>query len=205
MAWNSTYASAPRISPTIMYSGRSRSAARSRSYMSTAPAALAPAAAVSPPKPSRVQPGIQLGCGRFSSRVSSMLTIFCCHGRKSEQAFSDVVLPEAVPPTNSIDIPYCIASQKNAICIDEKVLNSSRSIGVNGSSRNRRMVNVEPLVETSRPRVMTMREPSISVASSSGSAIEMCLPQRCASRIMYRSSSSSSGQTMLVRSDSKRR
>ena len=41
---------------------------------------------------------------------------------------TDVVLPEAVPPTNNIDIPYCIANQKNAICIDENVLNSNKSI-----------------------------------------------------------------------------
>ena len=146
--------------------------------MSTSPGAFWPEPPASPPKPCLVQPGIQLGCGKFNSLVSSMLTILCCHGRKREQAFRDVVFPDAVPPTNSIDIPYCIAIQKKAICMDEKVLNSNKSTGVKGSSLKRRMVNVEPLVETSLPRVITIREPSINVASNSGSAIEMCLPQR---------------------------
>ena len=146
--------------------------------MSTSPAAFSPLPADSPPKPCLVQPGIQLGCGKFNSRVSSILTILCCHGRKSEQAFREVVLPDAVPPTNNIDIPYCIANQKNAICIDENVLNSSKSTGVKGSSLKRRIVNVEPLVDTSLPRVMTIREPSIKVASRSGSAMEICFPQR---------------------------
>ena len=41
-----------------------------------------------------------------------------------------------------------------------------------------RIVKVEPLVETSLPRVIIIREPSIKVASRSGSAIEICLPQR---------------------------
>ena len=146
--------------------------------MSTSPAAFPPPALPSPPKPCLVQPGIQFGCGKFNSRVSSILTILCCHGRKREHAFNEVVLPDAVPPTNNIDIPYCIASQKNAICIDENVLNSNKSTGVKGSSLKRRIVNVEPLVDTSRPRVITIREPSIKVASNKGSAIEICFPQR---------------------------
>ena len=161
-----------------MYSGRSLKAALSKSYMSTSPAAFTPLPADSPPKPCLVHPGIQFGCGKFNSRVSSILTILCCQGRKREHALSEVVFPEAVPPTNNIDIPYCIASQKNAICMEENVLNSSKSTGVNGSSLKRRIVNVEPLVDTSLPKVMTIREPSINVASRSGSAIEICLPQR---------------------------
>ena len=186
-----------------MYSGRSRRAALNKSYMSTSPAALPPPELPSPPKPCLVQPGIQFGCGKFNSLVSSMLTILCCHGRKREQAFNDVVFPDAVPPTKSIDIPYCIASQKKAICIEENVLNSSKSTGVKGSSLKRRIVNVEPLVDTSLPRVITIREPSINVASNNGSAIEICFPQRCAIRIMYRSNSSSSSHITFVRKDSK--
>ncbi len=62
-----------------------------------------------PPNPSRVRAGIQFSCGRFSSRVSSMLTIFICGGMKSRTALSVVVLPEAVPPHTSMELPYSVA------------------------------------------------------------------------------------------------
>ena len=66
---------------------------------------------------------------------------------------------------------------------EDMVRNATMSAGEKGSSLKRRMQNEEPRVDTSRPSFITIREPSISVASSKGSATEMCLPQRWASLI----------------------
>ena len=122
-------------------------------------------------------PDLKKQISELNEKNSSLEKIIS-EAEKKNNIANEVVFPEAVPPTNNMDMPYCIASQKKAICIEENVLNSSKSTGVNGSSLNRRIVNVEPLVETSLPRVITIREPSINVASRSGSAIEICFPHR---------------------------
>ncbi len=59
-------------------------------------------------------------------------------------AFKVVVFPEAVPPANMQDLAFSTASQRKAIPSGEKVCHSMRSVGVIGSSRNLRIVNVEP-------------------------------------------------------------
>src|SRR5208283_2927337 len=84
IAWKSVWHSLPRTSPTMIYSGRCRIAARRSSYM-----LISPRPAVS--NESRVTLGIQLGWGSFTSRVSSRLTIFAIGGMKREIAFNDVI------------------------------------------------------------------------------------------------------------------
>jgi len=101
MAWKTTYASLPRTSPTIRYWGLCLSAAVSRSNMLIDPLR----APLLPPNPSLVSPGIQFSWGRFSSLVSSMLTIFICGGMNSSMALRVVVFPDAVPPQTSMDEP----------------------------------------------------------------------------------------------------
>ena len=117
-------------------------------------------------------------------------------------AFRVVVLPDAVPPTNSIGTSFWNATQRYAPISEDRVRNAMMSQGENGSSLNLRIQNAEPLVDTSRPSFMTILEPSINVASSNGSATEMCLPQRCASLITYDSNSSSVSHTQVVSTDS---
>ena len=82
------------------------------------------------------------------------------------------------------------------------VRKATMSAGEKGSSLKRRIQNEDPRVDTSRPSFITIREPSINVASSKGSATEMCLPQRWASLITYDSSSSSVFHTQVVSTDS---
>ncbi len=179
-----------------MYSGRSRNAALSNSNSPISPSLD------SPPNPCLVRPGTQFGCGMLTSRVDSIETIFICQGIKIHIALRVVVFPEAVPPTKSIGTSFWKAIQRYATINEDMVRNATISAGENGSSLNRRIQNAEPRVETSRPSFITIREPSISVASSSGSATEMCLPQRCASLITYDSSASSVSHTQVVSTDS---
>ena len=169
--------------------------------MSTSPARFESGVAPCAP-PLLVTPAIQLSCGMLSSRVSSIETIFLLGGMKSESALSVVVLPLAVPPHMIALAPFSTAIHQYAIISADIVSNVRRSVGVNGSLRNLRMVNVEPRVVTSRDSDACRREPSGSVASTSGSATEMCLPDRCTSCSTKPSSASSLGKLTFVRTDS---
>ena len=137
---------------------------------------------------SRVRPGIQFMCGSFSSRVSSRDMTFALGGMNKDTAFSDEVLPEAVPPEKMSVLLFSMQSHRYAISSVENVFHAIRSIGVMGTSLNLRMVNVLPRVVISLPSVIWIREPSGIVASIIGSAMDICLPQRCASRITNESS-----------------
>ncbi len=119
--------------------------------MSISPTILS---ATTSPKPERATPGIQFGCGRLISRVSSIETILDSRGINKESAFNAVVLPLAVPPANNVLIPFSTAIHIYAIISDDIVLNSTRSGGEKGSSRNLRMVKVEPLAVISSLRVI---------------------------------------------------
>jgi len=79
--------------------------------MSISPAAF-PVCADLPPNPARVRRGTQFSWGRFSSRVSSMDTIFIWGGMNRRIAFSVVVFPEAVPPQMSMLCPFSMASHR---------------------------------------------------------------------------------------------
>src|SRR6056297_3626663 len=160
IAWNSVIASSPRTSPTAMYSGRWRSADRSRSYIvMSAPSSSR----------SRVTLDSQLSWYSVSSRVSSMVSSFDRGGMNIEMAFIDVVLPDAVPPAKMSDLFDSMASQRYASISTEKVPYSSRSMGVNGSSAYFRMVNADPRGVTSSPSASSMRDPSGSVVETTGS------------------------------------
>ncbi len=78
--------------------------------MSTSPAVF-PSAPRSP-VPVRVAPGIQFSCGRLTSRVSSIETIFDVGGMKRAMALRVLVLPAAGPPQMMTDSPCSAASQK---------------------------------------------------------------------------------------------
>ncbi len=78
--------------------------------MSTSPAAF-PSGPRSP-VPLRVAPGIQFSWGRFTSRVSSIETIFEVGGMKRATALSVLVLPEAGPPQMISDSPCSAASHR---------------------------------------------------------------------------------------------
>ena len=77
-------------------------------------------------------------------------------------------------------------------------MNRTRSRGVNGFSRNRRIVKDEPRFVTCIPRVAWSRDPSGTVASSMGCATEMCFPHRCASQITKESNSSALSKRRLL-------
>ena len=105
-----------------------------------------------------------------------------------------VVLPEAVPPARMNEWPISMANQNQAAISAESVPSRMRSGGVMGSARNLRTVKVLPRVVTSRLSVACRRLPSGRVASSRGSATEMCLRLRCARRMTNESRSSSSSK-----------
>ena len=105
-----------------------------------------------------------------------MVIIFAEGGMKCETAFKVVVFPLAVPPLQIMDSPNCTASHKCAAICPESVLDFTKSETVNGSSLNLRIVNELPRVVTSVPKVSFNLEPSGSVASNTGVAIDMDLP-----------------------------
>ncbi len=105
IAWKSVWASLPRTSPTRMYSGRCRIAALRRSNI--------PIGVPSPSETaSRVTLATQFSWESVISRVSSMETTFASGGMKRATALSDVVFPDAVPPTKSRLLLFSIAIQK---------------------------------------------------------------------------------------------
>src|SRR6056297_2456312 len=108
----------------MMYSGRWRSADRRRSYIVMSESS----------RRSRVTDESQLSWYSDSSRVSSMVRTFERGGMNIARAFIDVVLPAAVPPAKMSDLLDSMASQRYASISSEKVPNSSRSMGVKGSS-----------------------------------------------------------------------
>ena len=109
IAWKRVYASRPRTSPTIMTLGRCRSAALVRSNMSMSLPDLRSSFCENPV---RVVPAIQFSWGKFTSRVSSMLTILCFDGINKASALRVVVFPLAVPPQKSMLVLCSIANQK---------------------------------------------------------------------------------------------
>jgi len=86
----------------MMYSGRWRSAERSRSYIVMSDSSSR----------SRVTEDSQLSWYSDSSRVSSMVRTFERGGMNIETAFMEVVLPAAVPPAKISDLFDSMASQR---------------------------------------------------------------------------------------------
>ena len=119
IACSMSNASAPRTSPTMMRSGRIRSALMTRSRWLTPPLPLAPAG--------RASSGTTCSWRSCSSFGSSMVTIRSEPGTYALSAFSSVVFPEPVPPeitTFSFDTTH---ARRNAAAAAESVPVCTRS------------------------------------------------------------------------------
>ncbi len=68
-----------------------------------------------------------------------------------DKQLSIVVFPDATPPATRTDARFSMAYQKYAAMSEERVLNDIKSEIVSGSTRKRRIVNVEPLRVISDP------------------------------------------------------
>ncbi len=119
-----------------------------------------------------------------------------------DKQLSMVVLPDATPPATRTEALFSMAYQKYAAISGDSVLKLIRSEIVRGSTRKRRMVNVEPRLVISFPYVSWMRLPSGRDASNMGAAMEMFFPERYANLTMKEFSSFSSLKMMLVGRDS---
>ena len=136
IAWSMSRVSAPRTSPTMIRSGRMRSAFRTSSRMRTSP------------WPSmfggRASSVITCSCWSWSSAASSIVTMRSSPGMKAETAFSVVVLPVPVPPEmRTLSFPRTHAA-RNWADFAVSVSNAIRSSIVYGSRENFRIVSVGP-------------------------------------------------------------
>ncbi len=68
-----------------------------------------------------------------------------------DRQLSVVVFPAATPPATRMDARFSMAYQKYAAMSEERVLKEIKSGTVSGSTRKRRIVNVEPLRVISLP------------------------------------------------------
>ena len=136
MAWSMSSASAPRTSPTTIRSGRMRNALRTRSRILTSPRPSAFAG-----RDSRLT---TCGCCSWSSAASSIVRMRSRSGMNDESTFSNVVLPVPVPPEiSTLSLPRTAASNTWTNS-SENVPKLTKSLAVNGSSANFRIVSTEP-------------------------------------------------------------
>ena len=151
MACSMSSASPPRHSPTMIRSGRMRSALRTRSRMVIAP------------RPSmlggRASSRIRCGWPSRSSAASSMVTIRSPAGMKSLRTLSSVVLPEPVPPETMRFFRICTQTLRNAAISAVQVPKRMRSASVSGTRENLRIVTHGPVSESGGMMALT-REPS---------------------------------------------
>ncbi len=160
MAWSMSRVAPSRTSPTMIRSGRMRSALRTRSRI------------VISPRFSRL-------AGRASSRstcswrscssaASSMVMIRSSSGMKADSTFSVVVLPEPVPPLITMFSRPCTQSRSRSATCGVIVPNAMRwPTPVSGSAANFRIVSSEPSSATGGTTALT-RLPSGSRASTIG-------------------------------------
>src|SRR5512136_695543 len=146
----------------------------------------------------RVMSGFHPIWGSLSSGVSSMVTIFQWGGRREVTALRSVVLPLAISPTTNIDPLFSSKNHQYAAISEEMLPNLTRWQSVRGSSRNFRMVKLEPKGVISFANVrahlcLSGRDPS-----DIGNAVEMCLFALCAKSIIADSTSRSSLNLMFV-------
>ena len=135
IAWSMSMVSPPRTSPTMIRSGRMRSALRTSSRMVTAP------------RPStfagRDSSRTTWPCWRDSSAASSMVTIRSWSGIMPDSAFRNVVLPEPVPPDTTMFSRARTHAPSRLAVLRSRVPFSTSSPMRNGVG-NRRMVSVGP-------------------------------------------------------------
>ena len=159
MAWSMSRASPPRTSPTMIRSGRIRSAflTRSRTVTSPLPSTLA----------GRASNETTCGLPKRSSAASSMVTNRSSSGTNVDRTPSRVVLPELVPPeTTTLALPRTHAA-RNSSMRRPSVFPASKSSGVKGTGENLRMFKVGPQSERGGMIACT-RLPSDSRASTQG-------------------------------------
>jgi hypothetical protein len=183
IAWSMSRHSPPRVSPTMIRSGRMRRAFRTRSRM------------VYSPLPSmlggRDSSETTWGWLSCSSAASSMVTMRSSLGIALESTLSRVVLPEPVPPEMTMFFLAMTARvRKRAIC-SVMAPNSMMFCSVSGVFENLRMVMHAPLSASGRITAFT-REPSFRRASTSGVLSSMRRPRGVTMRSMHDRTASSS-------------
>ena len=107
MAWSMSRASGPRHSPTMIRSGRMRSALRTRSRVVTSPSPSMLAG--------RVSIRTTCGCWSRSSAASSIVATRSSAGMNADRAFSSVVLPLPVPPEIMMLTRALMQADRNSI------------------------------------------------------------------------------------------
>src|SRR3989344_1398023 len=106
-----------------------------------------------------------------------MLSILWFGGMKGIIVLKKLVFPEAVPPEIKIFISYCMEIQINAMMRAETVLFLIKSVMVQGSRANLRMVMVWPFVEMGKRTAFAL-SPVRRCASNKGLSVVICLPTR---------------------------
>ena len=173
MACRASTASPPRTSPTMIRSGRIRSAFFSRSRIFTSPLPSAEGA--------RVSSRTTCGCRRLNSAASSRVTMRSCPSISADRALSMVVLPAPVPPeTTTFRRTRAASSSRVAIarCIAPP---RTRSAMPRPSRRKRRMEMAAPSMASGGTMMLT-RDPSGSRASHMGLSSSTCRPTPSAIR-----------------------
>ena len=173
IACSASMASGPRTSPTMMRSGRIRSAFFSRSRMWISPAPSAEGA--------RVSRRTTCGCCRLSSAASSSVTTRSSTPMFSESAFKSVVLPEPVPPETTMLSCALVASSSSVAMPGCMAPVRASSAMENPPARKRRMEMAAPSMASGGPMMFT-REPSGRRASHMGLSSSTCRPTPSAMR-----------------------
>ena len=161
MAWSISSASGPRHSPTIILSGRIRSVLTTKSRILTRPLPSILAG--------RASKQTRFSCDSFSSAESSTVIIRSSSGMNCDSTFSNVVLPEPVPPETSMFILFTTAASKNSAISFVILPNPIKSSVESFLSANFRMVMDAPLTASGGMMAFT-REPSGNRASTMGLA-----------------------------------
>ena len=113
----------------------------------------------------------------WSSAASSIVTIRSSAGMKDDTTLSRVVFPEPVPPEMMMFRRPFTQSARKSRTLGLNVPNAIRSLSVNGSVENLRMVSMAPSRAIGGMTALT-REPSGRRASTSGLASSMRRPTR---------------------------
>ena len=159
IAWSISFASGPRISPTMMRSGRMRRVLTRRSRIVTCPV---PSALIV-----RVSRRMTWGCWSWSSAASSMVMRRSPSGISRDRAFMNVVLPAPVPPAMRMLSRARTAIRKSSRIAGESTWRSAISSSPVPRITKRRIEIAAP--SRARGGMMTLtRDPSGRRASSIG-------------------------------------
>ena len=159
IAWSMSNASPARTSPTMIRSGRMRSAflTRSRWVISPLPSMLA----------GRVSSRATCSCCSWSSAESSIVTIRSRSSMKADMALSIVVLPEPVPPEiSTLSRAATTAFSTSATCAGTEPISISRAMLI-GVLANLRIDSSDPSSASGGTTALT-RLPSARRASTIG-------------------------------------